>query len=82
MDILPCQYTPSSLIRCHSACTQSSTDGHLGCVTFFRLRKMYPQPTSVPIFLCFLYVEHFHSMAGEWSRSAPWIQTQEPGPLK
>ena len=31
---------------------------------FFLLRKIHPEPTSVPIFL-YLYVPHHHSMATE-----------------
>ena len=43
------------------------------------VRRIGPEITSAPIFLYFLYVGCFHSMADEWSRSAPGIWTREPG---
>ena len=44
---------------------------------FFCLRKISPELTSVPIFPTF-YMGCLHSMADEWCRSIPCIQTQEP----
>ena len=50
------------------------------CFLFLCLRKISPDLTSVPIFLCFfLYVGHLHSVVSEWSRFAPGIQTHKLG---
>ena len=44
----------------------------------FFVRKISPELTPVPVLLYFLYMGWLHSMADEWSRSAPGIWACKP----